>query len=224
MYSSIIFRTCRIPQFRSCLNKVNIQHPLAAAINLKYSSTESKINSINVQTNDAEWKNIYIGTLGPRIRNLKIVSFMTSAVGLCIQPMVIQKAAEVGSSLAATIGVCTIAGFFTFITPVLIHLVTRKYVTSIEYNKKTDEYNATTISFFLKPKKVQFKPFEVRLPLTQKLTVTFYAKECPLFVDPQAFDDVMHYQRILGYDKPFTFEKEDNNVIRKPVVKAANKS
>jgi len=60
--------------------------------------------------------------------------------------------------------------------------------------------------------------------LTQKLTVTFYAKEHPLFVDPQAFDDVMHYQRILGYDKPFTFEKEDDNVNRKPVVKAANKS
>lgn len=72
---------------------------------------------------------------------------------------------------------------------------------------------------------MQFKPYEVRLPLTQKLTVTFYAKEYPLFVDPQAFDDVMHYQRILGYDKPFTFEKEDDdNVIRKPVVKAANKS
>ncbi|XP_022161610.1 transmembrane protein 70 homolog, mitochondrial [Myzus persicae] len=224
MYSSIVFRTCRISQFRSCLNKVNIQHPSATAICLKHSSTESKINSINVQTNDAEWKNIYIGTLGPRIRNLKIVSFMTSAVGLCIQPMVIQKAAEVGSSLAATIGVCTIAGFFTFITPILIHLVTRKYVTSIEYNEKNDEYNATTISLFLKPRKIQFKPFEVRLPLTQKLTVTFYAKEFPLFVDPQAFDDVMHYQRILGYDKPFTFEKEDDNVNRKPVVKAANKS
>lgn len=117
------------------------------------SSTEAKINAINAQTNVVEWKNIYVGTLGPRIRNLKIVSFMTSAVGLCIQPMVIQKAAELGSSLAATIGVCTIAGFFTFITPVLIHLVTRKYVTSIEYNEKDDEYNATVISFFLKPKK-----------------------------------------------------------------------
>jgi len=81
---------------------------------------------------------------------------MTSGVGLCIQPMVIQKAAEVGSSLAATIGVCTIAGFFTFITPVLIHLVTRKYVTSIEYNEKKDEYSATLISFFLKPKKASW--------------------------------------------------------------------
>lgn len=73
---------------------------------------------------------------------------------------------------------------------------------------------------------MQFKPFEVRLPLTQKLTITFYAKEHPLFVDPHAFDDVMHYQRILGYDKPFTFQKEeeDDDSLRKPVVKAANKS
>lgn len=78
---------------------------------------------------------------------------MTSGVGLCVQPMILQKAAEVGSGLAATIGVCVITGFFTFITPVLIHMMTRKYVTSLEYNEKNDEYSATIISFFLKPVK-----------------------------------------------------------------------
>lgn len=118
---------------------------------LQLLSTKTKLD---VQTNDSEWQNIYKGMLAPRIRNLKIVSFMTSGVGLFIQPMIIQKAAEVGSSLAATIGVCTIAGFFTFITPVLIHLVARKYVTSLEYNERNDEYSATVISFFIKPKKV----------------------------------------------------------------------
>lgn len=70
---------------------------------------------------------------------------------------------------------------------------------------------------------MQFKTFEVRLPMTQKLTVTFYAKECPLFVDPQAFEDVVHYQRILGYDKPYEFDN-DINVCKKPVMKPANKS
>lgn len=69
---------------------------------------------------------------------------------------------------------------------------------------------------------MNFKTFEVRLPLTPKLTVTFYAKEYPLFVDAQAFDDVTHYQRILGYDKPYEFD--DNVSNRKPVVKAANKN
>lgn len=91
--------------------------------------------------------------LGPRIRSLKIVSFMTSGLGLCVQPLLLQKAAEAGSSLAATIGVCTITGFFTFVTPLLIHLVTRKYVTTLEYNEKKDEYIATVISLFLKPKR-----------------------------------------------------------------------
>jgi len=70
---------------------------------------------------------------------------------------------------------------------------------------------------------VHFQVFEVRLPITQKLTVTFYAKGYPLFVDPHAFDDVMHYQRILGYDKPYEFKINDVNVERKPVVKPTNK-
>jgi len=133
---SMAFRTCHVSSFNNCLRKINTQYALALVVPHKRLSTESKDQKIKVQTIDSEWKNIYKGMLAPRIRNLKIVSFMTSGVGLCIQPMVIQKAAEVGSSLAATIGVCTIAGFFTFITPLLIHLVTRKYVTSIEYNEK----------------------------------------------------------------------------------------
>lgn len=69
---------------------------------------------------------------------------------------------------------------------------------------------------------MQFKTFEVRLPMTQKLTVTFYANEIPLFVDPQAFDDVTHYQRILGYDKPYEFDVKNVNVHKKPVVKPGN--
>lgn len=168
---SIAFRTCQASHFKSCLNKVNAKYALTS-VSRKYVSpdvyftvtllidnrtcvrlqlsTKSEVNSPTVQT--SEWQNVYKGMLTSRIRNLKIVSFMTSGVGLCIQPMLVLKASEVGSSLAATIGVCTIAGFFTFITPVLIHLVTRKYVTSLEYNKKNDEYIATIISFFLKYK------------------------------------------------------------------------
>lgn len=70
---------------------------------------------------------------------------------------------------------------------------------------------------------MQFKTFEVRLPMTPKITVTFYVNECPLFVDPQAFEDIMHYQRILGFDKPYEFNN-DINVCKKPLIKPANKS
>jgi len=59
--------------------------------------------------------------------------------------------------------------------------------------------------------------------MTPKLTVTFYAKDYPLFVDSQAFEDVVYYQRLLGYDKPYEFVNDANNVKRKAVVKPANK-
>ncbi|VVC41256.1 TMEM70 family [Cinara cedri] len=222
MYS-ITFRTCLVPHFRNCLNKYKVNTKPVIVSN-QYLTTDSQAHSVNVQTKDIKWQNVYKGTLGPRIRNLKIVSFMTSGVGLCVQPMLLQKASEIGTSLAATIGVCVITGVFTFITPVLIHLVTRKYVTSVEYNKENDEYMASVLSFFLKPIKVQFKPHHVRLPMSQKLTVTFYAKEYPFFVDPQSFVDVMHYQRILGYDKPYEFNEGPANVCKKPVVKPISKS
>lgn len=71
---------------------------------------------------------------------------------------------------------------------------------------------------------MHFKAHEVRLPASQKLTVTFYAKTYPFFVDPHAFDDVTYYQRMLGYDKPYEFIKNDANVCKKPVVKASNQS
>lgn len=70
---------------------------------------------------------------------------------------------------------------------------------------------------------MQFKKSEVRLPITQKVTVTFYAKNYPLFLDPDSFQDITHYQRILGYDKPYEFDNLDD-VIKKPVVKSANKN
>lgn len=60
--------------------------------------------------------------------------------------------------------------------------------------------------------------------MTPKLTVTFYVKKCPLFVDPQAFNDVMHYQRILGYDRPYEFVKEPVNVCKKTIVKPVDRN
>lgn len=45
-------------------------------------------------------------------------------------------------------------GFFTFVTPFLIHWITKKYVTRLEYDHEKDLYSATTLSFFLREKKV----------------------------------------------------------------------
>jgi transmembrane protein 70 len=44
--------------------------------------------------------------------------------------------------------------FFTFATPLLIHFISKKYVTEMYYNKAKDSYTAITYSLLLRRKKV----------------------------------------------------------------------
>lgn len=46
-------------------------------------------------------------------------------------------------------------GFFTFITPILLHFITKKYITHLTYNEKTETYTATTVNFFCISRKVR---------------------------------------------------------------------
>lgn len=62
----------------------------------------------------------------------------------------LQSGQNVGVFLAAG----AFFSFFTFVTPLLIHAVSKKYVTELYYNKKDDSYTAVTISLLLRPKKV----------------------------------------------------------------------
>lgn len=91
---------------------------------------------------------IYTGKFQTRIIRVKLFSLSTSLMGLAAQPILLEKGMEMGGKgLAAFL--CTLAGIFTFVTPVLLHYVTKKYVIKITHDPKTDEYVATTVSFFL---------------------------------------------------------------------------
>lgn len=62
-----------------------------------------------------------------------------------------------GTHAGMIVAVGSFVGFFTFVTPLLIHWITKKYVTSLEYDPDRDMYSATTLSFFLREKKVRMK-------------------------------------------------------------------
>lgn len=96
---------------------------------------------------------IYTGKFTRQIVRVKMFSLTTSAMGLVAQPVLWHKGLEVsGTGLGVLL--CSVAGLFTFVTPVLLHLVTKKYVIDIKYNKQTDEYTCMTVSFFLFENKV----------------------------------------------------------------------
>lgn len=98
---------------------------------------------------------IYTGKFQSRIVRVKFFSLSTSLMGLAAQPLLLEKGMEMGGPGLATF-LCSLAGIFTFITPVLLHLISKKYVIKITHDPKTDEYVATTISFFLTKKEVKF--------------------------------------------------------------------
>lgn len=68
-------------------------------------------------------------------------------VGLVSQPIVIQKIMDEGFTVATMISV-VIFQLFTFVTPFLLHFVTKKYVREILFNAESDEYTAVTYSFW----------------------------------------------------------------------------
>ncbi|XP_049869212.1 transmembrane protein 70 homolog, mitochondrial [Pectinophora gossypiella] len=152
---------------------------------------------------------IYYGPLTPQIKTVKVFSLTSSVAGLLAQPIIIREAAALEST-SLLVALCSVVGFFTFVTPLLLHLVTKKYVTEIHYDPKTSTYKATTINFFLAEKRTDFKVDDVVVPEIPGMFTTMTAKGKPLFIEARHFTDPRHYAKIMGYDKPMDFKLGDD--------------
>uniref|UniRef100_A0A2M4AYQ7 Putative transmembrane protein 70 log mitochondrial n=2 Tax=Anopheles triannulatus TaxID=58253 RepID=A0A2M4AYQ7_9DIPT len=151
---------------------------------------------------------VYYGTLTPQIRAVKVFSLATSIGGIVAQPVLLEQANKIGGT-PMIVAVCGFAGFFTFVTPILLHLVTKRYVTELYYDPAEQQYTAVTITFFLRRERIHFKLADVVVPEVGGLFTTFLVKNKALFVDPQMFPDPTHYIKIMGYDKPIDFKFEE---------------
>ncbi|XP_046738012.1 transmembrane protein 70 homolog, mitochondrial isoform X1 [Diprion similis] len=158
----------------------------------------------------SETEKIYQGSMTKQVRTIKVFTLITSITGIISQPMLYAKFEEIGLS-PAMVGFGAFYGFFTLISPLLIHLVTKRYVTQIEYNSKEDYYTAYTYTFFVQRKKIQFTPDDVQVPDIPRMLTTFVVKNNSLFVDPKMFEDIGHYKRIMGYDKPLDFSLDSDS-------------
>lgn len=112
-----------------------------------------RLNSTSATSQTSTKNQIYFGTLTPKIRAVKVFSLSTSVIGLAAQPLLVEKASQLGGT--SMILVCSFVGFFTFITPLVLHFITKKYVTEINYDAVKDEYTATTLSILLRKKEVK---------------------------------------------------------------------
>eukprot|EP00095_Tigriopus_kingsejongensis_P006749 maker-scaffold1404_size42976-snap-gene-0.11 protein:Tk06749 transcript:maker-scaffold1404_size42976-snap-gene-0.11-mRNA-1 annotation:"GK24268" len=148
-------------------------------------------------------KAVYRGILSTQIKLVKGFSLTTSLIGLSCQPVLYHYIQQQGG---ASVGVVIVTGaflsFFTFATPLLIHFISKKYVTELRYNRLEDSYTAITYSLLLTKKEIKFRLQDVHVPDIPGMFTTFKARNVPLFVDGSQFDVPQHYGKIMGYDKP----------------------
>ncbi|KAL4709973.1 hypothetical protein ACJJTC_003936 [Scirpophaga incertulas] len=202
-----------------CHKSSFFQHNLQKGIvaKLKVISVQNKIPRrlySNTQDND-QYEQIYFGSLAPQIKAVKIFSLTSSVAGLMAQPIIVKQASQIGSTSLLVI-ICSMVGFFTFITPLLLHFITKKYVTEIHYNPSNSTYKATTINFFLADKELEFKCEDVHVPDIPGMFTSMHVKGKPLFIEARHFENPLHYAKIMGYDKPMDFklgevQDSDNN-------------
>ncbi|XP_055537287.1 transmembrane protein 70 homolog, mitochondrial [Wyeomyia smithii] len=157
---------------------------------------------------DGNDNQVYYGALTPQIRAVKVFSLVTSIGGLVAQPILLEQANKIGGT-PMIVAICGIAGFFTFVTPFLLHLITKRYVTDLSYDASAQEYTATTITFLLQRQQTKFRLKDVIVPEVPGMFTTFMVGEKSLFVDPAMFPDPTHYIKIMGYDKPIDFKFDE---------------
>ncbi|CAG9816095.1 unnamed protein product [Phaedon cochleariae] len=159
-------------------------------------------------------KEVYYGVLTPQIKAVKIFSLTSSIVGLIAQPFLYSEIASTGN-IPIILAAYSFIGFFTVLTPILLHLVTKKYITHLIYKEDTNSYVATTVNFFCLSKEIEFKSDDVKVPSVPGMFTSFTANGKSLFLDPRLFEHPEHYAKIMGYDKPLDFklyEDSESNV------------
>lgn len=159
-------------------------------------------------SNSDEGNLIYTGSLAKAVLGVKFFSYSTSIFSMCVMPQVLLKTGLGVQSLALQVAFCGFIGIFTFITPVLLHLVTKGYVVRLYHNHKTDTYTAVTYSALLVEKKTVFHQSEVSVPDVSGMFTSFYANRRAMLVNPMLFSLPHDYNHLMGYDKPFTFDMD----------------
>ncbi|XP_033975864.1 transmembrane protein 70, mitochondrial isoform X2 [Trematomus bernacchii] len=178
---------------------------------LRCHSTLCSVSSrcLSTATHSEDGKLIYSGSLGTAVRGVKLFSYSSSWASLLVMPQILLKTGLGVQSLALQAAFCGVVGFFTFITPVVLHFITKGYVIRLYHSPDRDTYTAITYSVFLTEKRRVFHQRKVRIPAVSQMFTTFYAGDAGLLVNPDMFLLPHDYNHLMGYDKPFSFSTDD---------------
>lgn len=74
-------------------------------------------------------------------------------MGIAVQPILYRELTAL-DSVPIAVAAYSFVGFFTLVTPILLHLITKKYVSSIKYDSVNNVYSAKIYNIIGIPKEV----------------------------------------------------------------------
>ncbi|XP_027308162.1 transmembrane protein 70, mitochondrial [Anas platyrhynchos] len=156
---------------------------------------------------------LYKGNLAKAVLGVRFFSYSTSIFNLFMVPYIMLKTGIGFDSLLIQAAFYGLIGFFTFVTPVTLHILTKGYVIRLYYKEEMDTYTAITYNAILTEKVTVFQQKDVKIPDITKMFTTFYAKTKSMLVNPLLFQNPEDFNRLMGYDKSlyFDFEEEKEN-------------
>ncbi|XP_013782066.1 transmembrane protein 70 homolog, mitochondrial-like [Limulus polyphemus] len=152
----------------------------------------------------------YVGPLAKQIRVVKFFSISTSAIGIALQPFLLKSYLSFSPLAGLLIG-----SFFTcfiFVTPILLHWITKRYVVELSLDPSTRVFTATVLTLLNRKKHILFTAEDVHVPDLPGVFTSFVVNGVPLFVDSQSFEDPQIFKHLMGYDKPLDFHLADDSV------------
>lgn len=105
------------------------------------------------ERNISEREMIYNGTLTNKVRNIKMISLLSSVASVISQPIIYMKILEEDNVVGAGT-LFALLNILTISSPLLIHFLTRRYVIEMYHYPKEEKYTAKLYSFFCKKREV----------------------------------------------------------------------
>ncbi|XP_025970943.1 transmembrane protein 70, mitochondrial [Dromaius novaehollandiae] len=167
------------------------------------------LSTLPLQEHSEHGRLIYTGSLAKAVLGVRFFSYSTSIFNLFMMPYIMLKTGIGSESLLVQAAFYGLIGFFTFVTPVTLHILTKGYVIRLYYKAEMDTYTAITYNAILAEKATVFHQNDVKIPDITKMFTTFYAKTKSMLVNPMLFPNPEDYEHLMGYDKPFYFDFEE---------------
>ncbi|KFP25195.1 hypothetical protein N325_05455, partial [Colius striatus] len=152
---------------------------------------------------------VYKGNLAKAVLGVKFFSYSTSIFNLFTMPYIMLKTGVGFDSLLGQAAFYGVVAFFTFVTPVTLHVLTKGYVVRLYYKDEVDTYTAITYNAILAEKATVFHRKDVKIPDISKMFTTFYAKTKSMLVNPSLFPNPQDFNHLMGHDMSLYFDFEE---------------